>query len=339
MEILQNENNLIFLHNVLIGIITRMEIKRLVNIITSRLAYLSTEVKLNGALNLLDSNVLSEEVFMTILNITYGYNLQNANIIEHNAKAIDLIDIDSKLIIQVSSDNSKTKVQSSLSKIDLARFHGYSFKFVCISKRVSHLKKAEFNIPSSINFDATNDCFDIERIGKDIQGRGIDAMRLLAEFLEKSILPASANERRPSVITYVINQLAETSLANMDFVPDVKPFDFSPKIDLNNLIRWKSVVSDYAVYSVLVGNIYSQYDKLGVNKSFVVLSSLHDMYSNLSITYTGDELFDQLLLKVYEIVDGDETCNASLTKEELLLNIKIVLVDAFVKCKIFKKPI
>lgn len=316
-----------------------MEIKRLVNIITSRLAYISTEVKLNGALNLLDSNVLSEEVFMTILNITYGYNLRNVNIIEHNAKAIDLVDNDAKLIVQVSSDNSKAKVQSSLSKIDQTRFRDYSFKFVCISKRVSHLKKTEFNIPLDINFDATNDCFDIERIGKDIQGRGIDTISLLAEFLEKSILPASANERRPSVITYVINQLAETSLANMDVVPDAKPFDFLPKIDLNNLTRWKSIVSDYAVYSVLVGNIYSQYDKLGVNKSFVVLSSLHDLYLNLTTVYAGDELFDQLLLKVYEIVDGDETCNASLTKEELLLNIKIVLVDAFVKCKIFEKPV
>ena len=61
-----------------------MELKKMTNIVTSRLAYLSTEIKLNGGLNLLDINVLSENVFKTILNIIYGYNLENANIAEPN---------------------------------------------------------------------------------------------------------------------------------------------------------------------------------------------------------------------------------------------------------------
>lgn len=100
----------------------------------------------------------------------------------------------------------------------------------------------------------------------------------------------------------------------------------------------KAIVSEYAVYGVLVDKIYRQYDKQGANKSLAVLSSLHDLYLNLSMAITGDNLFDKLLEKVYEIVDGDGTCNDSLTREELMINIKIVLVDAFVKCKIFEKP-
>ncbi len=56
-----------------------MELKRLTGIITSRLAYLSSEVRLIGSINLHDSNVLSEDVFKEILNITYGLKLQNAN--------------------------------------------------------------------------------------------------------------------------------------------------------------------------------------------------------------------------------------------------------------------
>ena len=76
----------------------------------------------------------------------------------------------------------------------------------------------------------------------------------------------------------------------------------------------------------------------GVNKSFAVLSSLHDLYLNLASELTGDALFDKLLESVYDIVNKDYECNESLTREELQVNIKIVLVDAFVKCKIFKKP-
>ena len=315
-----------------------MELKRLTSIITSRLAYLSSEVRLSGSMNLLDSNVLLEDVFKEILNITYGLKLQNANLIKQNIKAIDLIDCSSKTIIQVSSDNSKAKVQTSLDKIELPKYEGYTFKFVCISKGVSHLKKHHFNVPKGISFNAETDCYDDKRILRDVLAKDIDTIRNLASYLEKSILPATADERRPSVITYVINRLADEPLAEIAVNPDTKSFDLEPKIDFNSLKKWRDIISEYTVFSLLVDKIYRAYDEQGVNKSFAVLSSLHDLYLNLASELTGDALFDKLLESVYDIVNKDYEYNESLTREELQVNIKIVLVDAFVKCKIFKKP-
>lgn len=315
-----------------------MELNRYIDIISLRLAILSNEVKLKSAVNLLDSNVLSEDVFKTILNTIYGWDLQNANVAEQNIKAIDLVDNTAKIFVQVSSDNSKAKVQSSLNKIELPKYSGYTFKFVCISKGISNLKKSIFDVPDGISFNVEADSYDDKRLLRDVMAKDIDTIEKLASFLEKSILPSTAEERRPSVITYVINCLSEESLAEVSVNPDVKPFDFIPKIDLNKLVKWKAIVTEYAVYSVLVDKIYKQYDKQGVNKSLAVLASLHDLYLNLSLDSSGDDLFDKLLENVYEIVDGDGTCNESLTREELMMNIKIVLVDAFVKCKIFEKP-
>lgn len=315
-----------------------MELNSYIDIISLRLAILSNEVKLKSAVNLLDSNVLSEDVFKTILNTIYGWDLQNANVAEQNIKAIDLVDNTAKIFVQVSSDNSKSKVQSSLNKIELPKYSGYTFKFVCISKGISNLKKSTFDVPDGISFNVDADSYDDKRLLRDVMAKDIDTIEKLASFLEKSIFPSTAEERRPSVITYVINCLSEECLAEVSVNPDVKPFDFIPKIDLNKLVKWKAIVTEYAVYSVLVDKIYKQYDKLGVNKSLAVLASLHDLYLNLSLESSGDDLFDKLLEKVYEIVDGDGTCNDSLTREELMMNIKIVLVDAFVKCKIFEKP-
>lgn len=289
-------------------------------------------------MNLLDSNVLLEDVFKEILNITYGLKLQNANLIKQNIKAIDLIDCSSKTIIQVSSDNSKTKVQTSLDKIELPKYDGYTFKFVCISKGVSHLKKHHFNVPEGISFNAETDCYDDKRILRDVLAKDIDTIRKLALYLEESILPATADERRPSVITYVINRLADEPLAEIAVNPDTKSFDLEPKIDFNSLKKWRDIISEYTVFSLLVDKIYRAYDEQGVNKSFAVLSSLHDLYLNLASELIGDALFDKLLESVYDIVNKDYEYNESLTREELQMNIKIVLVDAFVKCKIFKKP-
>ena len=315
-----------------------MELKRLTSIITSRLSYLSSEVRLSGSMNLHDSNVLLEDVFKEILNITYGIELQNANLIKQNIKAIDLIDCSTKTFIQVSSDYSKAKVQSSLDKIELPKYEGYTFKFVCISKGVSHLKKHHFNVPEGISFNAETDCYDDKRILRDILAKDIDTIRKLASYLEESILPATADERRPSVITYVINRLADEPLAEIAVNPDTKSFDLEPKIDINSLKKWRHIISEYTVFSLLVDKIYRAYDEQGVNKSFAVLSSLHDLYLNLASELTGDALFDKLLESVYDIVNKDYEYNESLTREELQVNIKIVLVDAFVKCKIFKKP-
>ena len=289
-------------------------------------------------MNLHDSNVLLEDVFKEILNITYGLELQNANLIKQNIKAIDLIDCSSKTIIQVSSDNSKAKVQTSLDKIELPKYEGYTFKFVCISKGVSHLKKHHFNVPEGISFNAETDCYDDKRILRDVLAKDIDTIRNLASYLEESILPATADERRPSVITYVINRLADEPLAEIAINPDTKSFDLEPKIDINSLKKWRHIISKYTVFSLLVDKIYRAYDEQGVNKSFAVLSSLHDLYLNLASELTGDALFDKLLESVYDIVNKDYEYNESLTREELQVNIKIVLVDAFVKCKIFKKP-
>lgn len=249
-----------------------------------------------------------------------------------------MIDCSSKTIIQVSSDNSKAKVQGSLNKIEPSKYEGYTFKFVCISKGVSHLKKYHFNVPKGISFNVEKDCYDDKRIVRDVLDKDIDTISALASYLEKSILPATADERRPSVITYVINRLADEPLAEVAVNPDTKAFDLKPKMDFNSLNKWRDVISEYTVYSLLVDKIYRAYNEQGVNKSFTVLSSLHDLYLSLASELTGDALFDKLLESVYEIVNKDYECNESLTREELQVNIKIVLVDAFVRCKIFKKP-
>lgn len=315
-----------------------MELNRLNDIILSRLAFLSSEVKLRGTLNLLDVNVASEQVYSSILNILYGWNLGNANYSEQNSKAIDLVDDDAKLIVQVSSDNSTAKVQQSLDKIDTTKYDGYRFKFVSIARDVKHLMKHSFAIPSGIAFEVSSDCYDIKRISREAINADIDTVRRLAEYVEKAIIPASGKDLRPSVVTYVINRLSEINLLDAEVNPDVNPYDLRPKIDVNGLKRWGPIIEEYALFSLQVDKIYSQYDQLGMNKSYAVLAYLHDLYLNSIHDYAKDELFDYLLEKVYEAVDGDDTCNEGLSREELLLNIKIVLVDAFMKCKIFEKP-
>ena len=74
--------------------------------IAENLALLSREVSILNAVNLYDINISAEDLFPGLWNIIYCYELKNANHLEKNAPAIDLIDRKNRIAVQVTSDNS-----------------------------------------------------------------------------------------------------------------------------------------------------------------------------------------------------------------------------------------
>lgn len=66
--------------------------------------------------NLHDINIISEYHIQEILNIVLNLNLKNSNAANKNAVSIDLEDIENKIAVQVTSTNSKVKVQETLDK-------------------------------------------------------------------------------------------------------------------------------------------------------------------------------------------------------------------------------
>ncbi|WP_429975407.1 SMEK domain-containing protein [Enterococcus sp. DIV0086] len=79
------------------------------NYISEKIEILAQRIKTNGKLNLLDLNVHSEVFFCGVLNNLYGYTLKTANNQTANAEAIDLIDDNSKIVIQVTSNKKKKR--------------------------------------------------------------------------------------------------------------------------------------------------------------------------------------------------------------------------------------
>ena len=306
------------------------------NSITHKLAILATEVEIRGHLNLLDIHVHAETFYSTLLNMVFGLHLSNANVKKSNVPGIDLTDSVNKVIFQITSRSDATKVQSSLDKINTSAYAGFSFKFLSISKEASNLQNKHFQVPASITFNPQNDIFDVYSLAEIIKNiNDIGKIESIYNFLKDEIVEKMSI--RPQLITDVINKLAETSLPE-DSAVTTLPFEIEEKIIFNNLNRWKIGVAEMATYSTTINKIYATFDAEGRNKSKAVLHSLGWAYQNLKDTFSGDELFDQLLEKVYVDVDGDSHCSESIFIEELKFNIGIVLVDAFMRCKIFERP-
>lgn len=149
-------------------------------------------------------------------------------------------------------------------------------------------------------------------------------------------------DRRPKAlrITEIINCLDERA---QDITQDVEQkldlFYIEEKVEFNSLKRWRHDVCELTVYSGMVSRIYKEFDENGRNKSRNVMLWLNYHYRQLSDNHKGDELFDLLLERVCEEVRGDLRLKADIMEEDLSYNARIVLVDAFIKCKIFEKPI
>jgi len=81
--------------------------------IRDTLSYIQSKVKNDTKQKMYGINVTAEYIFMHVLNDAFGYNFINANDIEHNFPAIDLIDTTNKIVMQVTSSTSVDKVRTS----------------------------------------------------------------------------------------------------------------------------------------------------------------------------------------------------------------------------------
>lgn len=109
------------------------------------------------------------------------------------------------------------------------------------------------------------------------------------------------------------------------------------KIIKNNLSLFKDVIEQYDVYFNIVQKIYNDFDSVGNNKSFAVLQTINKEYLQLKTKFSGDSLYRAIA----EILKEKLLLSANLKHfydEDLELYIDIVLVDAFIRCKIFEKP-
>lgn len=162
-----------------------------------------------------------------------------------------------------------------------------------------------------------------------------------AKTVIQTIYNGPRNDKvRPTIITAIINRLSDPTLVPpQNEALDTRLYEIQPKIQFNSLTRWDTIIHDYAFWSADVDKIYREFDAQGKSKSCAVLNWLNRQYMELRDAYEGDILFDRLRDRVYEVVNNDPTCNNEISMEELDENVCIVLVDAFMKCRIFEKPI
>lgn len=259
--------------------------------ILGRLSGLAYNVKLRASLNLLDLHVISEDFYVGLLNLIYGWNLRNANSSQQNAPGIDLVDDTKLILVQVTGSCTKGKIDHSLKEIP-EKYTGYHFYFAPIVIDAKEQRKHKYNPPHEVVFNPETDILDIHFIADKIKGMpDIEDISTIAMFIKDNIQNEVPDTTQlTSGLNYIISQLAEDDLNECDF--DMTEFEIEAKISFNNLsIYTKDAIDQYKIYYINVQEIYSEYARQGKTKSMAVLQKLHRIYVSLKSQASGDDLF------------------------------------------------
>ena len=309
------------------------------NYVEEELGALATRINAKGKLNILDLHVHSEDFYQHFLNKLFDWNLVNLNTEKQNVASIDLVDEGNQLILQVSATNTKQKIESALSKEIIKKYPNYTFKFVSISKDAADLRKLSFKNPHNITFSPEEDIIDNISILSTIKSLNIDKQKEIYELINKELGNEIDLIKLDSNLAIIINILSKENL-NLDANNNPLSFEIEEKIAFNQLNATKTIIEDWATFYTRLEKKYKEFDSQGANKSLSVLQNIKSCYIKTT-TKHPNESSDSIFLKVIELVKDKviESANyAELPVDELELCVQIIVVDAFIKCKIFSNP-
>jgi hypothetical protein len=305
--------------------------------IEEKLHILAARIDTGGKLNMLGLHMHSENFYMHLFNVIYGYNLENLNDRLQNVEAIDLVDHGNKIIIQVSSTNTKQKIESALSKNIMRKYLGYTFKFISIANNAANLRKKSFVNPHGISFDPSVDIYDIISILSKILSMDPSEQKMVYEQIKKELGGEIDVVKLDSNLATIINILAKEKWDEANKSDRLIRFEVDRKISYNDLDLAKDTIDEYVLYHGRVDAKYSEFDSLGDNKSNSVLATMKRTYLKLKHIGNADEVF----YSVIEEVKNKILVSANyihIPIDELELCVDILVVDAFIRCKIFENP-
>lgn len=309
------------------------------NYIEQKLGVLAYSIIQRGRLNILDYHNHSENFYVSLVNCICGLDFSNANKFKQNVEAIDLIDNTNKLIAQVSATNTKAKVDGALGKILPSKYPGYTFKFISIARECADLRNEAFNPPVGIKFTPKIDIIDNKSILDHIVMLDIDAQKKVYELIKAELGDEPDIVKLDTNLAVIINILAQDDLtSSTEMVVD--SFEIDRKIDHNSLVATRELIEEYATYYARVDKKYEEFDTMGVNKSVSVLASINKCYLDVLIKTPTDSA-DQIFYKIIDHVVNKVLQSANfigIPLDELELCVTVLVVDTFIRCKIFKNP-
>ena len=148
-----------------------------------QLEEVSLKAKRRNSLGLMDLSKYCENYFRDILNLIYGWDLEDLNVSGPTEKGLDLGDKNKKIAIQVTTTNTKQKIDKTLKNITDEHLKKYNlFKILIIGDKQNSY--SSFTNPKKVNFTVENNIIDICDLQRDICRLDIRVLKELFDLIK-----------------------------------------------------------------------------------------------------------------------------------------------------------
>ena len=189
----------------------------------------------------------------------------------------------------------------------------------------------------------------------DVSKYTVSSLKLMKRNHEKDILKKIGTtdilNKYPSSLAVVINHISSISLDNVDILTSTNIYSPGKKIDYNKVIVYKPILEQYKVYHGKLNKIYSEIEKQGSFKKELLLQNIHKLYLKAKgeilgedstiekIRENADKLIELVENFLWKLFEKSPNAKEDIPFEAVNIGMKIIIVDAFVRCKILEEPI
>lgn len=179
----------------------------------------------------------------------------------------------------------------------------------------------------------------------------VESLRAMKREHEKNIANLQVGKniiaKYPSVFSTLINQIGSTLWKEEIEDFGKKAPDTEEKILHNNIISYKPIIEEFRIYQGKLNAIYDEIEKQGSSKKSFLLQNIKTLYlkekgkyANIeAIRDNADLIFENIENEIWKILESSSNLIPSLPIESIKMGILIVMVDAFMRCKILEEPV
>lgn len=303
--------------------------------IAENLALLSREVSILNAVNLYDINIIAEDFFPGLLNLIYGYELKNANHLEKNAPAIDLIDQKNRIAVQVTSDNSSTKIKHTIEEFNKSRAYHLYDRLVVLILTQKKKYSSNFDTQGLFSFEKASDIWDVEKLIKDIRELETEQIKNISDYLSEELYNKYYSVRETqagevNTIIDLIEYISQHRKVNKDRETTVDP-------EYKIYKRFKNfadkLITEYTTLYTIYGEALNIVNEtLGIDEAqdIIIMFYLQD----ISVQFLEEE-HDNPIAALNKLVTYFEEKLSINGKKYDRSAIKFYLVNEMIKCRVF----
>ena len=303
--------------------------------IAENLALLSREVSILNAVNLYDINIIAEDFFPGLLNLIYGYELKNANHLEKNAPAIDLIDQKNRIAVQVTSDNSSTKIKHTIEEFNKSQAYHLYDRLVVLILTQKKKYSSNFDTQGLFSFEKASDIWDVEKLIKDIRELETEQIKNISDYLSEELYNKYYSVRETqagevNTIIDLIEYISQHRKVNKDRETTVDP-------EYKIYKRFKNfadkLITEYTTLYTIYGEALNIVNEtLGIDEAqdIIIMFYLQD----ISVQFLEEE-HDNPIAALNKLVTYFEEKLSINGKKYDRSAIKFYLVNEMIKCRVF----